>query len=107
LRQIMALARRTDPSTSHSAARGMEASGAAGTHRMLCLLFVRQNPGKTSAEIAVALSLDRVAPARRMRELVDAGLVKEGPKRKCGVVNKACVTWLPIAAAPVQRELFG
>lgn len=90
---LFAAARRTDPGTSHEAARSVEESGAASDQRARCLLAVRAHPGSTAAEIAAILGMERHAPSRRLPELRAAGLVKNGPARICRVVGRSSVTW--------------
>jgi hypothetical protein len=109
----MALSRAYDPSTSHDAAEQVETNGSAPRARVLCLACVRQHPeGWTAAEIAAATGLERHTPSRRLPELADdkpgrTPLVKRGPKRECRVLGSLQMTWLPIDAPAVQRELFG
>lgn len=91
----MAHARTTDPATSHATACGVEDSGGAGAQRAACLTEVLKNPGKTAAEIAVATGLERHAPSRRLPELRDAGLLKNGPARTCSATGRMSITWLP------------
>jgi len=95
----MARARNSDPFTSHRAACEAEASGRAGAQRQLCLDEVLRSPGKTAAEIAVAVDLERHAPSRRLPELRDAGLVKNGPARICSITGRMSITWLPAKEA--------
>jgi hypothetical protein len=90
-----ALARRTDPSTSHRAAEAVEASGRAASQRHLCLIEVWKKPGQTAAEIAVAAGLERHVPSRRLPELRKAGQVVNGPERICAVTGNPSMTWLP------------
>ena len=92
-----ALARKTDPITSHKAAEEVESSGRAASHRHLCLLEVWKKSGRTAAEIAVAARLERHIPSRRLPELRKAGLVKNGPERVCAVTGNPCMTWFPCA----------
>ena len=91
----MAKSRWSDPHTSHEAAQEAESSGRARAHRETCLAEVRRNPGKTAAEIAKATGLERHVPSRRLPDLRDAGLVKNGEARVCGVTGRASLTWLP------------
>ena len=93
----MARARNTDPFTSHEAAREAEESGRAGAQRQICLTEVLRDPGKTAAEIAVAVGLERHAPSRRLPELREDRLVKNGPARICTVTERMSLTWLPMA----------
>lgn len=91
-----ARSRRTDPQTSAEAAERIESTGKAATQRRICLLAVRAQPGLTAAEIASKLDCDRHMPSRRLPELRDAGLVRNGEPRVCSVVNSNCGTWFPI-----------
>ncbi len=90
-----ATARRTDPDTSHLAARDMERSGRAAAHREICLAAVRAHPGLTSAEVARRTGLERHAAARRLPELMAAGLIRQGEKRMCQVCGHRSVMWWP------------
>ena len=91
-----ALARNTDPSTSHQAADEVEASGRAASQRHLCLLEVWKKPGRTAAEIAQAANLERHVPSRRLPELRKAGLVRAGEDRVCAVTGNPSMTWFPV-----------
>jgi predicted ArsR family transcriptional regulator len=93
----MARARKTDPQTSHDAAREAEASGRAATHRAICLEEVRKNSGRTAAEIAVETGLERHVPSRRLPELRDAGLVENREVRVCRVTGRNSMTWYAVA----------
>ena len=95
-----ARARRTDPSTSHEAARNIESSGKAATQQRECLAAVRALPGQTSGEIAEALGGDRYIPSRRLPELRRYGLVANGEKRLCQVMATNQMTWYPLEPAP-------
>jgi hypothetical protein len=92
----MALARKTDPATSHQAAQQIERNGRAAKQRDACLLWVNQRPGSTAAEIAALAELERHVPSRRLPELRDAGLVVNGPARECSVQHTKAMTWLPV-----------
>lgn len=99
-RPMLARARRDDPRTSHTAARGTELRGKAATHRAICLKRVIAAPGETGAEIAEATGLERHAASRRLPELKKAGLVKWGPARFCRVQKTMSLTWLPESFPP-------
>lgn len=104
-----ARARRGDADTSHKAAVQVEREGTAGTQRRLCLAQVRRSPGQTAAEIAAALGLERHVPSRRLPELREAGVVSNGPSRRCAVMGTASMTWVPAtpdAPALAQKELI-
>jgi len=91
-----ALARNTDPPTSHEAAESVERSGRAASQRHLCLLEVWKRPGSTAAEIAARTGLERHVPSRRLPELREAGQVKNGPQRICTVTGNPSMTWEPV-----------
>jgi len=95
----MARARSNDPATSHAAACEIERSGRANAQRSACLAEVQKNPGKTAAEIAAAIGLERHAPSRRLPELRGAGKIKNGDARACGVTGRMSITWLPVQEA--------
>ena len=86
-----ASARRHDPETSHEAARNAEPL--AKTHRAILLTAVRKFPGLTSAELASKCGLDRYQAARRLPELRKAGLVVNGPKRRCAILGTKQIIW--------------
>lgn len=104
-----ARARRSDPATSHEAARDVEWTGKAGSQRKACYEYVRRYPGATAAEIAKAIGLERHVPSRRLPELRDAGLIKNGASRVCGIMARNSLTWLPEPDAPMstkQKDMF-
>jgi len=94
----VARARSTDPSTSHQAARAVEASGEAQRQRDACLACVRCFPGLTAAEVSQRLGLERHAASRRLPELRTDNLVANGTPRRCTVLNRWTMTWFPVSA---------
>jgi len=98
----MARTRSSDPFTSHAAAHEVETSGCASAQRNLCLDEVLKHPGKTAAEIAVAVGLERHAPSRRLPELREAGFVTNGRARICAVTGRLSITWVPAQPLEVQ-----
>lgn len=89
------LARNPDPETAHQATEEVESSGRAASQRHRCLLEIWKKPGRTAAEIAEAANLERHVPSRRLPELRQAGLVKNGQERACAVTGNPSKTWLP------------
>lgn len=87
--------RATDPVTSYEAEQHVNASGLRAHQQRQVANAVRQWPGCTSYELSEKMKADRVMPARRLRELVTAGEVVEGPKRKCQQSGRAALTWWP------------
>lgn len=92
----VARARASDPVTSHEAAERVTRSGKAGTHAATILEAIKDIPGRTSAELAVATGLDRHEAARRCADLKRDGKVRQGEPRKCGVNKTQGITWFPI-----------
>ena len=90
-----ALARRTDPITSHQAAHHVEASGKANSQRQRCIRDVRQHPGATAGEIASRVNIDRHTASKRLPELVTAGLLRRGSPRRCQCHGTNMTTWWP------------
>ena len=89
----MALARHTDPSTSHEAAERVERSGRGKTQQGICRDEVYRQPGQTSGEIAQATGLDRYVVSRRLSEIKS---IRKGAARECTVLGSRQVTWWPI-----------
>jgi hypothetical protein len=92
---LTARARTADPETSHEAAAQVEASGVANDQRSRCLTEVRRLPGQTCGEIASHIGLDRHATGKRLPELRDAGLVKNGGTRICLEQGSRQMVWEP------------
>ena len=86
-------ARRTDPATSYEAARRVERTGKADSHRRLVVEAVRAYPGSTGAEIAMHANLERHEASRRLPECREMGLVRNGEARKCRVTGSLSLTW--------------
>jgi len=87
--------RSSDPPTSEEAALAAERSGSASAQREACLAEVRRTPGRTAAEIAARVGLERHAPSRRLPELREAGLVRNGEVRTCSEMGSKALTWWP------------
>jgi len=94
--EAKARARRTDPQTSHVAAKNVERSGGAKDQRSKCLEIVKGNPNLTAAEIAVKAGMERHVPSRRLPELREMGLVVNGKARKCRAVGSVSMTWAAV-----------
>lgn len=90
-----ARARCTDPETSHAAAREADESGRTAKQRFIVLEYVERVPGATAAEIAVLAGLERHVPSRRLPELREAGLVRNGAARICRKTGRKSLTWWP------------
>lgn len=87
------MARRSDPETSHDAAVQAVASGTVARDRDKILNAMRGQAWLTSEEIARLAGIDRVAAARRMKELEADRLIVRGPARKSTASGRAGVTW--------------
>lgn len=87
------MSRRTDPHTSHEAARKVTRSGKAATQRDLVLKAVSHGAA-TSAEIAEDAGIDRYIAARRLPELRRLNMVINGLPRMCRVTGNKSQTWI-------------
>lgn len=92
----IAKARKTDPETSHEAARKVERKGKANAQRQKCEKQVRQYPGCTAAEYSESLGF---LAHKRLPELRQAGIIANGTDRKCKVTGQMAMTWWPIDPA--------
>lgn len=86
-------ARKSDPETSHAAAAQVIKSGTHEKHYKAIIDALWSEDGRTSDEIAKAAGLDRVAAARRMKELETAGKIWRGSPRKSRLSGRIGVTW--------------
>jgi DNA-binding transcriptional ArsR family regulator len=85
-------ARRTDPETSHQAARLAEPK--AGTNRELALRTLRQHPdGLTDFELAELTGLQQNSVGKRRGELRDAGLVEDTGRRRPSLTGAPAIVW--------------
>lgn len=99
---MTALARRSDPYSSHRAAFDVTASGVACSQSEWFLHAVRQHPGLTASELAELSGVyDRYQANRRLADLCREGLVEKGDARP-GLSGRLEVTWAPVreASAP-------
>lgn len=87
------IARRTDPESSHLAAEHVTRSGARAHQQAQAIAAVRAYPGMTSFELAMRTDLDRYMLARRLPEVVCAGLVRKGDSKRCSVTGRLALTW--------------
>ena len=95
------LARRTDPETSHRAAREMETSGQRETDEDFAVRMVRRWPGSTAAELEVIAGQegDRTVSKRlsgaKKRKRVFSVEPKEDD-RVCGQTGRPAKFWYPV-----------
>lgn len=87
------LARKTDPETSHEAAREHRKSGKLTQSMSDVLAAVRKYGGLTAVELALQSCLDRYEVSRRLADLRHAGLVRWGGSRVCEVNKRKMETW--------------
>ncbi|MEX0641136.1 MAG: hypothetical protein WD468_00465 [Pirellulales bacterium] len=84
--------RNNDPSTSTLAGLDIEASGTAHKQRSRCLVAVVAMPGLTARELEAHIG---IKAHKRLPELREAGLVRNGPTRLCTVSGRQALTWDP------------
>ena len=95
------LSRRSDPSTSHTAAERLRASGKLNAQRQAVLDALTRCPGSTAVELAKASGLDRYLVSRRLPDLARAGLARRMAPRVCRVNGTAQTTWYATRSAQV------
>lgn len=82
--------RSNDPPTSVRAGHDIESSGAARDQRTRCLKAVTECPGQTAREIEHCIG---IKAHKRLPELREAGLVRNGPARICAISGRHALTW--------------
>lgn len=89
------LARITDPSTSHEAAREQIASGRRETHAYRVYAALRSIPnGMTFSEVAEVAGISNpVEACRRLSDLRDARLAYACGKRRCAISGRTAQLW--------------
>ena len=95
------LARRTDPETSHRAAREMETSGKRETDEDFAVRMVRRWPGSTAAELEVIAGQegDRTVSKRLSGAEGHKRIFSVEPKkgdRVCGQTGRPAKFWYPV-----------
>jgi predicted transcriptional regulator len=90
------LARRRDPSTSHTAAARLRESGKLRAQQQQVLDALIRWPGSTAVELATASGIDRYVVSRRLPELATPGLVRRHTPRLCRVNGTPQTTWFPV-----------
>lgn len=88
---------RDDPRTSHAAERAHTRSGKRASHCQAVLAIVEAEPGLTALQIAARLPWEQQEARRRLTDLLDMGLVRQGAVARRHPGAKAEVTWWPIA----------
>lgn len=96
---LRALARGSDPQTSHDAAALVDVTDLEG--RVLDWLGRAGDFGGTSEEIANGLGVPRVSISPRLRPLLNKGRVLDSGLRRLSTSRRACIVWwrVPEAAA--------
>lgn len=89
-----ALARRTDPPTSHTAARSVNAALPRLEAIVLDALRRAGTAGLTSWELADATGLDRVTASPRLAPLAAKGLALASEVRRLGPSGRAGIVWV-------------
>ena len=97
--------------TSTIAHANHEATGTASGNREVVRLLVVHHPDSTAVELWCVHSrmqdhMNRHEISRRLPELRKAGLVHNGPARKCRVNGSLMLTWNPGPKPSTQGELF-
>ncbi|MHA2219167.1 MAG: MarR family transcriptional regulator [Candidatus Hodarchaeales archaeon] len=87
------VSRRDDPVSSHLAENEINRSGKRKTQLMTVYKCIQLFPGCTSKELTQFCIYDRYQIARRLADLKNIGVVRQGPIRKCRIGGRPSVTW--------------
>jgi hypothetical protein len=96
--QSKPLTHRSDPQRSREAAEHLKRSGKLAAQQQAVLGALRQCDEATHAELGAFMGVHWLTPARRLPELVRAGLAKKGEARICTVKGSRCTTWWIVSA---------
>lgn len=102
-----ALARTTDPETSHLAAEHVVSSGLHAIQKHQALQAVKNFPGRTSHELAAAIgggTETRYMLARRLADLEHDKKVCKGGTRDCRITGHKASTWYLVDQQPPVAE---
>lgn len=90
-----ALARRSDPTTSHEAAATVPISDL----EAICLTAIRRDSvGLTSEELAAVTRLSLVTVSPRLRPMAKKGLIYDGGKRK-NLSGRMAIVWCAVGGS--------
>ena len=103
--ETLKLSRTNDPVTSKIAAEKMVKTEKVKRQREMCLDAVRQQPGRTAAEYAKILGIERHIPSRRLPDLRDKFVVN-GFKRVCNETKNPSLTWWPAGMIIDEMAFF-
>ena len=86
------LSRRTDPETSHEAARSLPL----GDRMTFALSILTLRPGSTASELDAATLAPSGTVRKRLNDLRKRGLAKTDGTRTCRVTGKRAQVWRPV-----------
>lgn len=88
-----ALARVSDPDTSHAAAKAVSGATVGGL-AVIALAAFKANPlGLTNHELVAETQIPWQSITPRIRPLVRAGLICDSGQRRPGPTGKKCIVW--------------
>ena len=89
-----ALARNTDPETSHESADAVQGAKASRIEQMvLDALLAARGRGMTPHELVAYIGLPWSTVTPRLRPLANRGLVVDSGGRRFGPTDRACIVW--------------
>lgn len=97
-----------DPASSREAEQRVTENGKRAKHALIVLGLVRRFPGYTAVELTREQGpggLERHEVSRRLSDLRNAGMVREGATRPCRVAGTNQTTWYE-AGVDCQKMLF-
>lgn len=93
--QATELARRTDPWTSHEAAKVITADGSRERWTEMARQLLARLPGSTARELEAAGGVSDGFLRKRLGELRERSEAHNGTPRTCSVSGKKAQTWWP------------
>ena len=90
------VSRRDNPPTSFEAEATINKNGPRGTHIWAVLRIVRDTPGLTTGEIGEVSGLGQMETRKRLSDLKNMALARQGDSRVWPQSRRRHVTWWPV-----------
>jgi hypothetical protein len=104
-RRHVPVSRRDNPVTSFEAEASINSGGSRQTHIHRVLTIVRQSPGLTTGQVGEVSGLGQMETRKRLSDLKNTGLIRQGVPRVWEGSGRRQVTWWPVIE-PVQGVLW-
>jgi len=98
------VSRRDNPLTSYEAETSINADGSRATHLRTVLRIVRATPGLTTGEVGEISGLGQMETRKRLSDLKNATLARQGGSRVWPQSGRRQVTWWPMDVKTLERS---